>query len=273
MAKTNQEETVSKNAVKKITIDDALKNQFRFSTDHELDAYAKELGDVTFHEKEDWDAKRAKLMARFGQKMDNNFSSVGFKPGTIVNKNKGRIVPEYGLSPEDGDYGGRRIRCVIQKPHGVQRESVRLPSVNGYQVPIKYGQPVCIPEPIFLALRSAMDPVVRQQKIMDGNVTDRTTTFLEYRPTNIISEAQVDPETAHLCASLVEWYQRKGPEFIAGLSESDLNIVAKKLQLQLDKKEGNAVRRLTVDEIRDAVFIFVFGDIPYFGPDGAEEAA
>lgn len=257
----------------KITLEEALKNQFRFSTDHELKAFADELGDVTFHEKEDWDSKRAKLMARFGQKLDNNFSSVGFRPDTIVNRNKGRIVPEYGLTPDDGDYGGRRIRCIIQKPHGVQRESVRLPSVNGYQVPIKYGQPVCIPEPIFLALRSAVDPIVKQHKIMDGNVLDRSTTFLEYRPTNIISEAQVDPETAHLCASLNEWYQRKGPKFIADLSEPDLNVVAKKLQIQLDKKEGNAVRRLSVDEIRDAVFIFVFGDIPYLGELEAEAEA
>lgn len=243
----------------KITLDDALKNKFNLSTEEELGAFAKEVG-VKFSAKDNWETKREKLLSSFGQKADNVTSSSDLRPKQIKNTNKGRIVPDYNLSPV-GTWEGRRRRITLSPPPGVSREKKRVVSFNGYETEIIYNQPICVPEPIYLLLSDAKYVIPHQEKTINDGAVESVRTYFKEQRVNLFTQDEVDSETAHLCGSLSEWYQKKGPEFIASLNEKDLVVVARELQIPLEKKDLGNMRRLTNDEIREEVYIFLYGDV------------
>ena len=243
----------------KITLNDALVDKFKLSTEEELDIFAKEVG-VKFSAKDNWDTKREKLLSSFGQKSDNVTSSSDLRPKQIKNTNTGRIVPEYNLSAT-GKWEGRRRRINLSPPHGADREKKRIVSFNGYEVGIVYGQTICVPEPVYLMLSDAKSVIPKQEKTMNEGNVESIRTYFEEKRVNLFTVDEIDPETAHLCGSISEWYQLKGPKFIASLDDQDLVIVARELQIPLEKKDLGNMRRLTNDEIREAVYIFLYGDV------------
>jgi hypothetical protein len=236
----------------KISFEDALASQFNASTLEELRYYFTQKTGEVAPKQTNSATLRNKLLKACGIANEFTGAKVGvFKPGQEP------IYPDYNLTP-NGKWGGRRHRIKVAKPtDATKNENIWHGSWNG-SAPyfLRYGEVQAVPEPFYLRLRDQKRPVASAQRTVleDGSV--ETTTVLKLDDRHSISYFGVDPNTEHLCGSLTEWYQNKGPAWFRQRSERDCQLIAQKLEL---KWQDEQKRPLPHNDILPRLIEFIFG--------------
>ena len=235
-----------------ISIEDAITSRFENSTRSELLGYCDELGISDVRPDDEIRSIKNRLFTALG--VADSIDSAGpAKSGRVF---KSKVVPDVNLSPS-GRWGGRRRRIRVPRPATATKSERAMPLAwNGkatYWLP--YDEVTDVPWPIYMRLVEMKTPrVVRKTIDIGGGMNEITT---DWKFDNIIFvDLGDDPVTADLPTSLTSWYQDKGPEFIKGLGERDLQLVASRLEVNI---VGRDQKRLSQAEIVDSVLIFLFG--------------
>lgn len=238
-----------------ITIEEAKETYFTKSTSEELKKYLTDIGvdiDSLGPRARSWESLRKRLMKTLGM----NEPGTSAPPVNNTVKLHSSVVPPYNMKPT-GVWEGRRHRLILNRPHGTKREAMKTFSVNGYVSEIRYGEPVSVPEPIWLLIRDTVVPVPKSIEIRDGVVLDRQTMTLDYVKAYSFQDEGV--ENADRCGSIIEWYQQQGFDFFKPLSIQELRRVAQELDIPWRDKDSKPIER---SELLDRIYIHVFSDAP-----------
>lgn len=232
-----------------IPFEDALNARFESSTREELVHYCSVMGLDKVDPKAPMGTLKDALLANLGFSHNSDTRS----PARAVPQSS--VVPPVNLTP-NGRWGGRRRRISLPRPEGAKLARAEGFGWNGkatYWLP--YDEVVAVPYPIYMMLIETMRPRPKRIETRNPDGTTEITTGWDHirRP---ISDVGDDPATAHLPASMTEWYQDKGQSFYKKLGSRDLRTVAQRLEatsLDVDRKP------LPHEELLSNVLVFLFG--------------
>lgn len=232
-----------------IPMEDALNSGFENSTREELLHYCKHMGIDTIDPNGPVQGLKDALFAAMG------YAPQGATPQVKRDIPKSNVIPPVNLTPH-GRWGGKRRRVLLPRPEGSTLARAEPFGWNGkatYWLP--YDEPVAVPYPIYLNIIETKRPRKKIIATMNADGSKEMTTGWDHvsRPMTDMGD---DAATAHLPASLTEWYQEKGQAFYRELGPRDLRTVAAKLDIptqDMDRKN-----RPHEDLLGD-VLIFLFG--------------
>ncbi len=251
-----------------ISIDKAKESLFRNSTKEELREYCKALG-IKYQPAHQEPALQKLLCKELGLTVET---------GPVSNvlqaiRPTSRVVPDINLDCE-GIWGGKRIRVRVNRPFNAHDKDKGTHifangsyggNVKGY--PISYGSVQVLPYPVYMRLRE----IEHQRPYQDTVGNDVVTEWSAPEPVYTMEVIGVEPGTENLPASLLEWYQMKGPQWFADIkSLRDLHTIAGKLGIDTHTRnpENKKTTPLTHEELLANINTFVFGY-----PDVLTEAA
>jgi len=243
-----------------ISIDKAKETMFRNSTKEELREYCKILGEK-YQPAHGEPALQKILCKALGLSMDvsNPVASVmaAIKPTS-------KVTPDINLDPE-GIWGGKRFRVRVNRPVSAHDKDVGTHifangsyggTVKGY--PIRYNTVQVIPAPILTRLREI--ELHRHYQETIGN--DVVTEWTPAEPVYTVEVIMVEPGTEDLPSSLLEWYQKKGPNWFAAIKNiRELQVIANKLGIDTHTRnpENKKTTPLTAEELSANISTFVYG--------------
>lgn len=250
------------------SIDTAKDEAFRNSTREELRDYCK-MANVQGVKPQHQEEALAKLLRKHFEitgdpKAPNAGILAKIKPKSVV-------TPEYNLDPE-GIWGGRRWRGKTYRPENEMFKSdagmdifvngSHGGSASGYF--IKFGATQVIPEPVYLRLKElekSSYTVEDQPVVVDGVAyTNKKLKFTHDRMYHL--EYQVEQGTEDRAGSMLEWYQRKTPEWYMERDLREMQIIARKLGIETHEMNDRGNKKSVViplESLRSGVFQFVFG--------------
>ncbi len=239
-----------------ISLQDALADNFRSSTREEMNGYFQELGEPVPHPRTNEDNVRRKLLQVCGR--DSEFSPKSVERSTRAISN---VVPPYSLIPERGGYQGRRHRCKLHRPEGESAASAgRAFSVNGWSYTFEYGKVQSVPEPIYLfvkSLENCKGSIVNGRDEQGFSVVHTEIAFSQKFNLEYLG---IDKDTAERCATVDEWYQKQGKEFIEKLDGKQVREVIAYLgesaKDKLDRPyDDETLRAKIMDRFFPAVYV------------------
>jgi hypothetical protein len=239
-----------------ISLQDALAKNFRDSLREEMEDYFRELGEPVPHKRTTEDNVRRKLLQLCGR--DTEFSPQTVTAGT---RKVSAVVPPYSLIPERGGYGGRRQRCRLHRPDGETGASAgRAFSVNGWSYTFEYGKVQAAPEPIYLyvkSLENCRGSIVNTQDEKGFNEVHTEITFSQKYNLEWLG---VDEATKDRCATVAEWYQKKGKDFLEKLESKEIREIVAYLDIpakdKLDRPiDDETLRQKLIDQFFPTVYI------------------
>lgn len=238
-----------------ITLEQATSEKFVRSTLPELRDYCDQLG-ITYSKTADGPKLRALLSENLGMGSPAVPASAELARAKVVSRTKEPITPPYNLTPE-GVWGGRRRRIEIPRPEGskmAKAEGFQWNGKKAYWLP--YGEVHAVPEPIFNILQQnkRRRPVAVHIPI-PNTMMQEVTTGWEFDSVSFTDHG-VDPETAHLCGSLTEWYQQKSPSWFKARSDQEMGVILRALGINERDKEG---KRKIRDDVTGELFTFLYG--------------
>lgn len=238
-----------------IPLDQAKENRFEHSTREELAAYLTDIGEEV--------AARAKaetlrklLLDKLGIADVYTQALEGRPAAAPVRKAGEQVVPAYNLTAQ-GKWGGRRHRIKMPRPDGTKNARAEGFSFNGkatYWIP--YDEVVSVPEPILNLLRTnkRRRPIRINTRLDDGSTEITTGWEFDDVPFSYLGP---DQETAHLAGSLSEWYQAKGPAWFEARTLRDLQLIAQKCEVSVNRRENGAAK--TQEDLCGDLKLFFFG--------------
>lgn len=244
------------------TIEQAKLDKFENCTFKELQTYMEENKLRGWHLIKEQNVAKRRLLEFFELS-----PAIGPAKANVKRSGEG-VTPTINLKGMYG-WGGKTIRMTLSRPQDCILGGSILLTVNDiHEYPIPYDQAVDVPYPLYEKIKGMKTCRTRVEKLVDhlGERTGEAVTTWEFLPVHNITEANEVPETKDLPCSGQEWYQRKGPEWLANLSMSDMQKVAIYLEISLVDKASD---KKSLDTLRDDVMLFVYG---YTDPVSIEEA-
>lgn len=238
-----------------IPLDQAKQNRFEHATREELVAYLSEIGEEAHHRAKP-ETLRKLLLDKLGIADVYTQALEGRPAAAPVRKAGEHVVPSYNLTAQ-GKWGGRRHRIKLPRPDGTKNARAEGFSFNGkatYWIP--YDEVVSIPEPILSLLRTnkRRRAISINTQLHDGST--EITTGWEFDDL-AFSYLGPDPETAQLAGSLSEWYQAKGPSWFNERPLRDLQLIAQKCEVPVNRRENGAAK--SQEDLCADLKLFFFG--------------
>ena len=241
-----------------IPLKEAQEQNFSKSTRAELLAYAQQLGVENIPEKATAAMLKKAVASALGIAIDVEGRPA---PSPIVTATSGgdKIFPSYNLSP-NGIWGGRRHRLSIPRPEGSKYAAAEGFGWNGkHTYYIAYDEVDAVPEPIYNIIVQNKRRRAKSERPIGGEQGEQTTVWeFDNVP---LAYYGVDEETKNRAGSMLEWYQSRGSDWYATLTERHMQQVAIKLEVGQTVAQGEKLppRVRTPDELRVAVMEFLFG--------------
>lgn len=242
-----------------ISLKEAQQENFSRSTRAELRAYAEELGIEAIPDNADAKQLRKMVCAALGIAIE--VEGRGAPKPKLEGTTHGTdgIFPSYNLTP-NGIWGGRRHRLTIPRPEGSKYARAEGFQWNGkHPYYIAYDEVDAVPEPIYNIIVQNKRRRAHSERPAGGEMGELTTVWdFDNVPINYHG---VDPETAKRAGSLLEWYQARGSEFFAKLTDRQVQQVAQKLEIPPTQYMGDKIppRVLPVEEMRGRILEFLYG--------------
>jgi hypothetical protein len=246
-------------------IKDASKHRFEKSTTEDLLEYLAHF-ELPVHDTDTQDKMRHRILAHLG---------IVSQSGEVV-RNQQRVAkaredirPPYNLSP-NGLWKGRRYLIKIMPPPGSKLGKAEPIGWNGkatYWLP--YNETHSVPEPIYAVLKDRRQRVSKQVKVKHPDGLETITTEWEFNEMPMVDYG-VDPKTAHLAGSILEWYRGKKPSWFKERSTRELQTIAGLLDIPLKNKNGMVEMSKSNEELVSDIFVALFS---YPDVEDADKAA
>jgi hypothetical protein len=118
-------------------------------------------------------------------------------------------------------------------------------------------------------LKDRRQRVSKQVKVKHPDGLETITTEWEFNEMPMIDYG-VDPKTAHLAGSILEWYRGKKPSWFKERSTRELQTIAGLLDIPLKNKNGMVEMSKSNEELVSDIFVALFS---YPDVEDADKAA